>query len=149
VAKFLNVHGDKLKNLLRCPADYFDGRKTALAISPGQGPYLYSYGMNDALGVNSLPSGASTKITIWRAPSQKIMLTEPLEFGQYLNPSPAWNNARTLAYTHGIMFSKGNIQDRAGAKMGANVSACFIDGHVESINDDFACTMFQSEPSTQ
>jgi prepilin-type N-terminal cleavage/methylation domain-containing protein len=137
---------EKFKDLLRCPADTFEGRTPRLGITAGQGPYLYSYGMNDGLGVNSISTGQQfrTKITMWRSPQRKILLTESLE--KY-NKSPVWDYGIELAWRHGTGFSKGvNAFAKVGKKMGVNVSAVFLDGHAEGVNDDQACNLFQVRP---
>src|SRR5438067_2006376 len=46
VAKYLGASGEKLKQLFRCPSDDFSTRVPRPAMSPGQGPYFYSYAMN-------------------------------------------------------------------------------------------------------
>jgi prepilin-type N-terminal cleavage/methylation domain-containing protein len=136
-----------LRKLLRCPADSFDGRKTLIGISSGQGPYLYSYGMNAALATNVRPyPGARTRISQWRASTRKIMLTERREttIGE-----PVWSYAASLAWRHGTGVSRGNARLSAGARMGVNVSAVFLDGHAEGINDDVACNVFQERPEAR
>ena len=145
IAKYVGS-GEKFKDLLRCPADTFDGRKPHPAIAPGQGTYLYSYNMNQAIGTNITPyPGARTKITQWRAPSRKMLLTENLE--KY-NAAPVWGMTE-LAWRHGTAASRGNGVLSAGQKMGSNVSAVFVDGHAESINDDLICELFQYQPWAQ
>ena len=140
IAKYVG-RADTLKRVLRCPADTFDGRKTAPAITPGQGPYLYSYSMNDSLAANvkaAAPQGARTKISRWRAPARKIMLTE----GGAQFDSATWHYAGRLTRRHGIGRFHKNIpgfpEMSFGAKVGVNVSAVFLDGHADSIDQDFA-----------
>jgi len=147
IAKLLNARGERFKALLRCPADNFDGRKPRAGIVAGQGPYLYSYGMNDGLAANVKGFSARSKITIWRAQSQKILLTESFE--QY-NTAAVWSAAAELAWRHGSGRSRGaNIFGEPGKKMGTNVSAVFLDGHAEGVDDDFACNRFQYRPEMQ
>jgi len=150
IVKYLKVRGEQFKTLLRCPADTFDGRQPGLGISKGQGPYLYSYGMNDAMARNVKPPEFSrTKIVQWRAPSKRILLTESLE--KY-NTAAAWSCGVPLARRHGTGLSHGNIWSvipSNGKAMGITVSAFFLDGHTESINDDFACTEFQENSDQQ
>jgi prepilin-type N-terminal cleavage/methylation domain-containing protein len=137
VARYVGT-GEKPKALLRCPADAFEGRKPRNSALPGQGPYLYSYGMNDALAEN-VRSGptARTKIVQWRSPSRKILITE------MRNPTSAsWGYGAPLTWSHGTTRFHDNhpgFPDLAfGAKIGANVSAAFIDGHAEATDDNFA-----------
>jgi hypothetical protein len=145
IAKYVG-HGEPLRNLLRCPADSIDGRKAHPAIAPGQGPYLYSYAMNDALACNMQTAIARTKITVWRAPSRRILLTEVLE--KYTD-APVWDYAAPLAWRHGTSISRGNVFLATGEKMGTNVSAAFLDGHADAINDDCACNEFQIRSQAQ
>jgi prepilin-type N-terminal cleavage/methylation domain-containing protein len=142
IAKYLSAGGEKLKKLLRCPADTFDGRKPAPGIVPGQGPYYYSYAMNDAIAANLKPPLLfRSKLTTWLAPSRKILLTEALA-----TPGPVWNYASPLTWRHGtgIPISKNN-----GAVMGTNVSAVFIDGHAEGIDENFSNNAMQLDPWAQ
>jgi hypothetical protein len=143
IAKYVAAGGDALKKLLWCPADSHDGRKTGLGITKGQGPYLYSYGMNEAVGFNSTagPSFGRTKVSQWRSPSLKILLTEMLE---KWNSCPAWASSGQLARRHGTGPSRTHSGD-----MGINVSAVFIDGHAEGTNEDFSFGLFQVTPEAQ
>jgi hypothetical protein len=144
IAKYL-PRGGALKNLLRCPADSFEGRKPGISIRAGQGPFLYSYAMNDGTAANvKPPASARTRISQWRSTARKILLTEMFE---EWNTAPAWAYAVELAWRHGTGVSHGTNAFRSpGKKMGTNVSAVFIDGHAEGINDDFACNLFQVRP---
>ena len=116
---------EQLKSLLRCPADSFDGRKPHVGIMPGQGPYLYSYAMNDGAGRNfrTYP-GARTKITQWRAPARKILLTENRE---QWNTSPVWSG-NPMAQRHGKGMAAGQV-------IATRASALFFDNHAESVGD--------------
>jgi prepilin-type N-terminal cleavage/methylation domain-containing protein len=144
IARYVG-YGDQLKSLLRCPADSFEGRKPHIGIDPGQGPYLYSYGMNEALASNARGLSWRTKITQWRSPARKIMLTEMREI---YTDAGWWGPTAPLAWRHGTAISRGTPNGllRPGERMGANVSAVFIDGHAEGINDDFACNFAQVRP---
>ena len=69
--------------------------QAAAAISPGQGPYMYSYAMNVGVGVNVKPPATwRTKITQWRSPARKILLTELLE---KINTAPASSHGDAFA----------------------------------------------------
>jgi prepilin-type N-terminal cleavage/methylation domain-containing protein len=143
IAKYVGT-GEKLKSLLRCPADSLEGRKTHPAIAPGQGPYLYSYNMNAVIGTNTTSyPGQRTKITQWRAPARKILLTEMREI---YTDAGWWGPGAPLAWRHGTGTSRGNLFLSTGQKMGRSVSAVFIDGHAEGVDDDFACNGFQTQP---
>jgi prepilin-type N-terminal cleavage/methylation domain-containing protein len=144
IAKYVG-HGEQLKTLLRCPADTFDGRKTYPGISSGQGPYMYSYSINEYLGSNVVggePSGARTKISQWRLPARKIMLTEGTGDLPGTFYSPAWYYGAPVTRRHGMASFRKNIPGNSvmslGATLGANVSAVFLDGHADSIDQNFA-----------
>jgi hypothetical protein len=128
---------EKLKAILKCPEDSYEGKKV---FTFSAGPYLYSYNMNLVLAENLIPyPGRRTKINQWRAPSRKIMLTETLE---KFNIHPVWQYAAPLTWRHGTgVFHRdfpGFPEMEFGAKAGKNVSAVFIDGHAESIDQDFS-----------
>ena len=135
IARFVG-RGDNLKRLLRCPVDSFDGRKPAPAALAGQGPYRYSYNLNDSVGLNTRGGWGRTKINQWRSPSRKILLTEQAED---ICISGAWSGSR-LTQRHGTGISRGSGTPGtpAGRKIGNNVSALFFDGHAESTDEDYA-----------
>jgi competence protein ComGC len=141
---------ESFKKLLRCPSDNFDGRQARADWAPGQGPFPYSYQMNDALGMNSHPyperhRAYMSKLTSWRAPSKKIVLTE-----EFYPAEPAWNRGLPLTHRHGTTGSRGNIVNSSpGVKIGNNVSTFFMDGHVEGINDDLACDEAQEHADAE
>jgi prepilin-type N-terminal cleavage/methylation domain-containing protein len=133
--------GERLKQLLRCPADTFEGRKARAGISPGQGPYLYSYAMNDNVGRNWKPYGqyGRSKLLWWRSPWKKIFLTEASE-DLILQPAVAYTGP--LTQRHGTIVFRGNVpgfpEMTYGTKHGSNVSTVFMDGHAEGIDQNFA-----------
>ena len=144
--------GEKLRSLLRCPADMFEGRKTYPASLPGEGPYMYSYSMNDALGVNikgGEPQGYRTKIGRWRSSSRKIMVTE----SEGMFHSPSWHPGSRLTRRHGTGRFHKNIpgfpEMSFGAKIGVNVSDVFLDGHGDSIDQDVAYDQIHGLPEAQ
>jgi prepilin-type N-terminal cleavage/methylation domain-containing protein/prepilin-type processing-associated H-X9-DG protein len=152
IAKYVG-RGEKLKSLLRCPVDSFDGRKTRTSSVPGQGPYLYSYGMNTNMARNWRPYGLyphSSKITQWRVPSKKIVLGEP-------NPvwvlEPLFGYTVPLAQRHGSAVFHGNVpgfpQLLYGVKNGSNASIAFLDGHVESLDQDAVFDRMLFEPEAR
>ena len=118
--------GEQLKSILRCPADRFESRKAALGIMPGQGPYLYSYALNDGVGANlrTYP-GRRTKITQWRAPGRKLLLTENRD---QANTAPLWASNR-LTQRHGKGMSGGQV-------IATRASMLFFDNHAESVSDE-------------
>jgi prepilin-type N-terminal cleavage/methylation domain-containing protein len=136
IARYVG-QGEQLKSILRCPADSFDGRKAAFGIMPGQGPYLYSYGMNAEAGSNlRVYPGARTKITQWRAPARKLLLTESREGANF---APLWAGA-SLARRHGTQRLRGTI-------IATRASMLFFDQHVESVSDDVVeNTLFHQRP---
>jgi prepilin-type N-terminal cleavage/methylation domain-containing protein len=150
IAKYLAASGMALQRVLRCPSDTIEGRKAAPGIVPGQGPYLYSYNMNIALGANVIegPQYSRSKLNQWRAPSKKIMITEIYE---PFNTGPGWGYGDSLARRHGTgpsPFAPGTTGITDGLE-GANVSTCFIDCHVEPVDEKFACNVYQIEPDVQ
>jgi prepilin-type N-terminal cleavage/methylation domain-containing protein len=146
IAKYVG-RGEKLKSLLRCPSDSFDGRKTSTAAYPGQGPYLYSYSMNqsaglNARGVNGGFAEGRTKTNQWRAPARKILITEDDEA---IDNAAAWDQGR-LARRHGTGIARGTGYTVTGRVMGINVSAAFFDGHAEATDEDLAGRLFHARP---
>jgi hypothetical protein len=136
IAKYVG-RGEQLKRILRCPADSFDGRKPRVGIMPGQGPYLYSYAMNVEAGSNlrTYP-GSRTKITQWRAPARKLLLTENREDS---NAAPLWGGSR-LAQRHGKGMSAGRV-------IATRASMLFFDNHAESVSDEVvANSLFHQRP---
>jgi prepilin-type N-terminal cleavage/methylation domain-containing protein len=137
IAKYVG-RGEKLKRLLRCPADRLDGRK-AWGIA-AEGAYLYSYNLNANAGRNFSPYGPfwRSKITEWRTPSKKILLTE----GSEAIAHAAIGHASPLTQRHGSAIFHGNVPGfpelTRGRKNGSNVSTGFLDGHVQAIDQDFA-----------
>jgi len=131
---------ETFKRILRCPADSFDGRKPIPGSAPGQGPYLYSYNMNIGMGANWKPYPAwqtgGRRLQRWRAPAKKIVLTEASQRAL----GPVWGWAAVLTRRHGTGRFHGSMPgDPAfGPIMGANVSAVFLDGHAEAIDQDYA-----------
>jgi prepilin-type N-terminal cleavage/methylation domain-containing protein len=147
IAKYLNTRGERFKNLLRCPADSLDGRKARPGIVSGQGPYLYSYAMNDVVGTNDRTDfNRRSRMGQWHAPWKKILLIERLEKS---NDQPVWAYVAPLAQRHGKAMSRGNAFLSAGQTMGTNVSTLFFDGHAEGVNDDLACNVLQDQAGTR
>jgi prepilin-type N-terminal cleavage/methylation domain-containing protein len=152
IAKYVG-RGDKLKQLLRCPGDRFDGRKARPGISSGQGPYLYSYAMNDYVGKNRKPYGqwGRSKLVWWRSPWKKILLTENDE-EQVQHGQPATGYTSPLTQRHGTVVFRGNVagfkEMTSGTKHGSNVSTAFMDGHAEGIDQNFAFDPNLFEPRT-
>ena len=79
IVRYVNVRGDKLRELLRCPLDN-DIRTRGISAA---GPYLFSFTMNDRVGRvtwNGLPAnsltGGALKSKVIHNPSEKIMIVE-------------------------------------------------------------------------
>jgi prepilin-type N-terminal cleavage/methylation domain-containing protein len=139
VAQCLGIGGEQFKRLLRCPADSFVGRKEAFKGS-GQGTYDYSYGFNAYMSSNFRPPAfVRSKISQWRPPSIKILLTE----GSIVT-EPVWDFTVPLTLRHGTANSS-----NFNRIMGSKVSAVFVDGHAEGIDDDFALNAIQFQPDAQ
>jgi prepilin-type N-terminal cleavage/methylation domain-containing protein len=151
IAKCLGTKGEAFKNLLRCPADWFDGRLPYPASSATEGPYMYSYSMNDALGRNLKgPLMARTKIYWWRAPERKIMISEDREIPYR---SAVWSYAGSVAGRHGTEPFLGNVPGdpnlARGARVGKAASAVFVDGHAGNVGQEFIMDMFQATPGAR
>lgn len=139
IARYVG-QGEKLKNLLRCPADTLEGRKARY--TGAEGPYLYSYHISATTAINVGPCGPPayrSKVTQWRAPAEKILLTEASEIWLM---QPATDYASPLTQRHGSAVFHGNVpgfpQLLKGVRNGSNVSTMFLDGHVQGIDQDFA-----------
>jgi prepilin-type N-terminal cleavage/methylation domain-containing protein len=140
IAKYLKVRGDQLKALLRCPADTFDGR-TPFSVLPkqfriSQGPYLYSYALNEHVGENAANPqslGQRTKRWQWVRPADRILFTEDLQMPPKSFAAAHWIYYGSLTRRHGQALSS-----KTHLPMGINVTAAFMDGHVSAINEDFA-----------
>jgi prepilin-type N-terminal cleavage/methylation domain-containing protein len=146
LAKYVGK-GEKLKALLRCPSDDWASHRKPSGILPGQGPYYYSYSMNAAAGENDREGNpVRTKISQWRSPHRKILLTEA--WGTF--PGAGWLYPVPLAKRHGttrIHFSvPGDPNMQKGALFGANVTTAFMDGHAEGVDEDFAYNEIQNHP---
>ena len=105
---------------------------------PGQGPYRFSYAMNFGVGENlrTYP-GRRTKITQWRAPAKKLLLTEKRE--DINASSPVWGGSQ-LARRHGKGTSRGRV-------IATRASTLFFDNHAESVSDDFVANhLFHLRP---
>jgi hypothetical protein len=155
IAKHLG-RAEILQRILRCPSDRFDSRRTALSIAAGQGPYLYSYSINNALGQNirgAAPRGYRTRISRWRSPARKIMLTEGTGDIPGTYYSASWYYGSPLTKRHGIgRFHKnipGNPTMQRGKSLGVNASAVFLDGHADSIDQDFAYDPIHDSPEAR
>jgi len=139
IAKCLNTRGDRFKALLRCPLENFDGRKPIPAVAAGQGAYLYSYSINENVGSNvrTLP-GARTKRGQWHRPGERILITELNSELPAVFPQPVWGYVDPLTRRHGQGISR-----KTHAVMGVNVSAAFMDGHVQGIDEDLSNDIWQ------
>jgi len=101
--------------------------------------------MNDGLATNTIPDVYRTKLSQWRTPSRKIMLTETYE---PKITGPAWGYANPLARRHGQAPSPlppGRLLTPDKME-GTNVSTVFLDGHAEGVDEGFACDIYQIQP---
>jgi prepilin-type N-terminal cleavage/methylation domain-containing protein len=138
IAKYLNIGGDKLKKVLRCPSDTLEGRKVDPGDLPGQGTYLYSYAINQGVGQNNVPPvQLRTKRAQWRRPAEKVLFAEPL--GPYY--AAGWGYMEWLTHRHGE-----GISTNTHRPMGINASAAFMDGHVQGIDEDLLYDIKQNQP---
>jgi prepilin-type N-terminal cleavage/methylation domain-containing protein len=153
IAKYVGSGRDResFTRVLRCPSDRFEARKPFPGSIAGQGGYLYSYSMNDTAARNLRPyPGWRTKITMWRAPSKKLLLTECTDdvsvvfLGRtfYAYPAASWNYTCLVPRRHGQTLFKGNIPGNywfaPGSVVGSWASTFFMDGHAAGIDQYFA-----------
>jgi len=143
IAKYLNTRGDRLKSMLRCPADTFEGRKAFPGTSATEGPYLYSYGINGSVGTNSVGERGATRRVQWRRPAEKVLFTEDLELLPLHYEGATFGYSSALTRRHGPGRSQ---KANPGAVMGINVSAAFMDGHIAPIDEDFLDDIRQEQP---
>jgi prepilin-type N-terminal cleavage/methylation domain-containing protein/prepilin-type processing-associated H-X9-DG protein len=134
IARYLNIHGDALKRLLTCPADSVEGRKPEPGTLPTEGPYLFSYGINQSVGDNLLPKWgfSRTKRAQWHRPYDKILFTEGWNHPPSWFTAPAWGYVNPLTRRHGQAISI-----KTALPMGKNASVAFMDGHVAPIDEDY------------
>src|SRR5207249_4956056 len=74
-----------------------------------------------------------TKRTQWRRPTEKILFTEGLDQEPVSFAGATWSYASKLTHRHGQALSR-----NLGVLMGVNVSAAFMDGHVQTIDENFS-----------
>ena len=160
-------------NIFRCPMDTYDNDRVTYA-QPGDGPYMYSYEFTsyNLLGGTGQDMGFTTIITTTGVvsrfkssqvhnPASKMMAVEPVAA---LNPNtdepaieqqlgrtwvvqcgrwePFGNNPSSmnpLTYTGPANF----LSVRHGKKFS---DACFADGHVESVGQDYGTNSNYSVP---
>jgi hypothetical protein len=111
--------------------------------------------MNEDLAPNFKPYGrwyTQRKINQWRAPFKKILVTECLE-NVVLTPCFVYD--APLTRRHGTSRFHGNLPGNPliqyGMMNGCNVSAVFLDGHAEGIDQDFVHdpAQIKNRPETQ
>lgn len=159
IAKCLNISGGRLRSVLRCPLDDYQNRKPEVAIAPQQGPYYYSYAVNAFIGQNCKPQPAHSKLGQWRAPAQKVLVTEPFIDPGYGACTPGWSDTIGLTHRHGTtpaLQYLGRYFTSPNNVGGASVSTAFFDGHVEAIDQNFPYLQdiwqgwsFATEPGNQ
>jgi len=151
IAKYLNLRGEKLKDILRCPLDKIDVRLNKLAA----GTYTYSYSFSDTIGRlkwnkpdRGHPNriGMPIKSKVIHKPSDKIMVAEELDANdgrwqvdwntKTQKPNSNANND-FLCVRHAASAKVppiGGVPDMNtwGRIKGANCGMC--DGHVEVLS---------------
>jgi prepilin-type processing-associated H-X9-DG protein len=99
--------------------------------------------MNSNVGYNFWPyhANAQSKISQWRVPAKKLLLTEGITEVPGLG-QPVIGYTGRLSTRHGRAIFHGNVPNFAemtyGTTHGSNVSTVFMDGHAEGIDQDFA-----------
>ncbi len=143
--------GSVSSNLFRCPLDKYD--KERLALTDGNGPYLFSYSLNsyDLEGgrnpgmasifegsVNS-PKAYLFKLAGVKRPGNKIMLAEEqasLRRGEASDPSASIIN-------DGRWVAPGDVLTLRHSGKG---DVGFADGHVQSVTPKFGLNQANSRP---
>jgi prepilin-type N-terminal cleavage/methylation domain-containing protein len=146
LAKCLKLKGERFKAILRCPTDVIEAHRTRPAITSGQGPYLYSYAINEEIGINYKPSispAKRTKRQQWHRQAERILFAEPRDQPPNYYAAAPWSSGRGLTMVHGKGMSKVDH-----VVIGTNATAGFMDGHVAGIDEDFASNIWQNQPST-
>jgi prepilin-type N-terminal cleavage/methylation domain-containing protein len=137
-ARYLNVSGDKLQRLLRCPTDNVMDRQTLPGdLASGQGKYRYSYTINQAVSSgNKEVELQCTMMSKWSRTSEKILFTEEIDpnDSRYAPPGDRLTNR------HGKGFKQANPVSSypVGAACGLNINSAFVDGHAVAITQDYA-----------
>jgi prepilin-type N-terminal cleavage/methylation domain-containing protein/prepilin-type processing-associated H-X9-DG protein len=157
IVRYLNVRGDKLKELLRCPLDVADVRSANVLKS---GPYNFTYTLSDRIGRISWNSGPNTnaagipiKSKVIHNPSDKIMIAEENDpnDGRWEARAVTANAANPdfLATRHAVgqrvATSGAPNMNTWGIVKGAHVGMC--DGHVELISTVQACDPRHWDPT--
>lgn len=124
-----------------------------------QGPYLYSYAINDRIGANLNPQSPSYDLLVKALPRTKFgqwpgrngKSCSPRHWVETTHPgtlvdecgSPCTAQGLPLALRHGQRSGQNSIENQApgqtalrGKTPGCNVSAVFFDGHAASIDED-------------
>jgi prepilin-type N-terminal cleavage/methylation domain-containing protein/prepilin-type processing-associated H-X9-DG protein len=145
--------GSVSSNLFRCPNDKYD--KERLALTDGNGPYLYSYSLNshDLEGVNN-PGMASIfdgpvnnakphlyKHTSVRRPANKIMLAE--EQASHKPDESSDPRGASGIINDGRWVSDGDLLT---ARHRGKGDVAFADGHVQPVTPRFAEQPENSRP---
>jgi prepilin-type N-terminal cleavage/methylation domain-containing protein/prepilin-type processing-associated H-X9-DG protein len=133
-------------NLFRCPLDRLD--KDRLAISDGNGPYIYSYSITSydlnagrSRGMTSIDDGSwhPFKQASIKNPARKIMLAEEQASyggGDVSDPSASIINDGRWAAPGDVLTSRHNKRGDAG----------FADGHVTAVPWKFGLDTANSQP---
>jgi prepilin-type N-terminal cleavage/methylation domain-containing protein len=140
IVKYLNVKGEKLKTLLRCPLDNYEVRKAPIEA----GPYNYSYCLCDRIGrkawnspdVQPDAAGRPIKTRMIKNASDKIMIAEEddpndTHWGAKLITAST-TTADYLTTRHARNQTVGTVNAPAqiwAQTKGGHVGLC--DGHVE------------------
>ena len=84
--------------------------------------------MNESAAVNAIGSQfGRSKLSQWRAPSIKILLTESIG-----TEDPAWSYADPLNRRHGTGLCRNTKM-----QMAIQASTAFMDGHATGVDDDY------------
>ena len=145
--------GSVSSNLFRCPNDKFD--KERLALTDGNGPYLYSYSLNSHdlegtknPGMASIFDGAVNnatphlfKLTEVKRPANKIMLAEEQASHRIDESSDPRGSSGII--NDGRWVSDGDLLTARHSQKG---DVAFADGHVQPVTVKFAEQPVNSRP---
>jgi len=156
IVKYLNVRGDKLVDLLRCPIDKWDLHKDI-----GAGPYPFTYSLNFRVGreewnkppASSLATGMPFRSKNIKNASAKVMILEE-DFpndGKWeaVAVTKSQSDPDFLTTRHAReqrVATSGTFDTQTwGRVAGANVGMC--DGHVELMSNVDAYDVHHSDPT--
>jgi prepilin-type N-terminal cleavage/methylation domain-containing protein/prepilin-type processing-associated H-X9-DG protein len=148
-------------NIFRCPMDQNDKDRSDPRYSQaaGQGPYYYSYEFTSYNINNGANAGFTTiidnankvylfKSTQVRSPSSKMMAVEPVA-SINANDAPAIDTTWVVQCGRWQPFNTGvtAVNNFLTVRHSKKSDACFADGHVEAVGQNYATNPMYSNPT--